>query len=137
MRTVVFADTSALLPLLNADDDDYGMALSAWDRLEQKRARIVTSNYVLLETVALAQKRLGFDAVRDFLENIVPLFEVEWVDRDIHDAAARELVAVRRRKLSLVDFVSFHVMRRLGVQLALAFDSHFGEHGFDYVSARH
>jgi predicted nucleic acid-binding protein len=41
------------------------------------------------------------------------------------------LLAAGRRKLSLVDCVSFELMRGCGCNHAFAFDAHFEEQGFD------
>jgi len=36
-----------------------------------------------------------------------------------------------RRQLSLVDCISFEVMRRRGIKTAFTFDDHFAEQGFE------
>ena len=41
------------------------------------------------------------------------------------------LLAEGRRKLSLVDCVSFELMRDKGRHTGFAFDAHFNEQGFD------
>jgi predicted nucleic acid-binding protein len=38
-----------------------------------------------------------------------------------------------QRDLSLVDFVSFELMRREGIRTAFTFDRHFAEQGFECV----
>lgn len=43
------------------------------------------------------------------------------------------MLAANRRNLSLVDCVSFEVMRDLGVKDVFAFDPHFREHGFTCI----
>ena len=45
----VYVDTSALLPLLDADDNDHAAVRAAFDRLLNERATLTTSSYVLLE----------------------------------------------------------------------------------------
>ncbi len=40
------------------------------------------------------------------------------------------LLAASRRKVSLVDCLSFEVMRRYGIRSAFAFNSHFSEQDF-------
>jgi predicted nucleic acid-binding protein len=55
---------------------------------------------------------------------------VHWVTKEEHERAAAALLVADRRRLSLVDCVSFEVMRRLDVRECLAFDQYFVEQGF-------
>jgi predicted nucleic acid-binding protein len=57
-------------------------------------------------------------------------FEVEWVDKGLHDAGMRELTASPKRRLSLVDHISFLVMKRWNLTSAFAFDPDFKTAGF-------
>jgi predicted nucleic acid-binding protein len=41
------------------------------------------------------------------------------------------LLTANRRQLSLVDCVSFEMMRRLGIKTAFTYDRHFSEQGFE------
>ncbi|MCX6545076.1 MAG: PIN domain-containing protein [Acidobacteria bacterium] len=125
-----FVDTSALLALLDGGDDNHTAAVAAWQSLAAQSARLVTTNYVLVETTAVAQRRLGIDAVRALVGNLVPLLDVAFVDEATHAAAVAALLATGLRHLSLVDCASFEVMRRAGVTTAFAYDRHFGDQGF-------
>lgn len=129
----VFLDTSAVFAFLDADDENHGAAAEIWGRLQNRTETLVTHDYVLLETAALLQRRLGADALRDFLEGIVPLLSVVWIDEEFFRAAAAALLTARNRRLSLVDCASFEVMRRTGVRSFFAFDAHFADMGFDPV----
>ena len=129
----VFVDTSALLPLLDAEDADHAAVTSAWSDLKPAEAMLTTTNYVLLETSAVCQRRLGMPAARMLHQDIAPLVDVQWVTREVHDQAIAVMVAANRRELSLVDCVSFEVMRRLGIRRAFTLDEHFGEQGFECV----
>jgi predicted nucleic acid-binding protein len=126
----VFIDTSALLALLDADDPAHERARNAWNQLADEEASLVSTNYVVVETVSVAQHRLGMDAVRALVDDILPVIEVRIVDAIAHNAAVAALLAANRRQLSLVDCVSFEVMRQGELQRALAFDKHFKERGF-------
>lgn len=75
-------------------------------------------------------RRLGRDATRILLEAILPVVEIVWIDRDLHAAAVSALLAAIRRRVSLVDWVSFELMRRHGIQTAFAFDRDFAVQGF-------
>ena len=128
---IAFVDTSALYALLDLDDDNHAPARKTWTALLDSRAVLVTSNYVLVETCALVQHRLGMAAIRALQESIIPLLETEWVTKSQHDSALASLLAAGRKKLSLVDCVSFGAMRQAGIRKAFAFDGHFAEQGFE------
>ena len=125
-----FVDTSALLAVMNQADAVHGDARKTWEMLTSGRATLVTTNYVLLETISILQHRVGVAAVRTFHDDIVPVLTIEWISSDRHDAAMTALLAADRRRFSLVDSVSIDTMRRRGLRYAFAFDKHFDEQGF-------
>lgn len=127
----LFLDTSAFLAVLDADDRWHEPARATWTRELGAETALVTSNYVLVESTALIQHRLGLDALRLFESDVRPVLEVEWLDEEHHERAVAAVLAAGRRKLSLVDCASFDLMRRLGIRRAFTFDSHFEEQGFD------
>jgi predicted nucleic acid-binding protein len=131
----VFLDTSALLALIDADEVRHEDARLIWKRLLGNDVPIVTTNYVLVETYALTQRRLGSAAVRVLTDDLLPVVDVEWIGRELHEKAVSALIAASRRELSLVDAVSFEAMRQRGLDRAFAFDRHFEEAGFRLVAA--
>lgn len=130
-----FVDTSALLALLDRDEGHHAEAVACWERLATRGAALVTTNYVVLETIAVAQHRLGIEAVRAFAGDVLPLFDVVFIDPPTHAAGLASLLAAGRRRLSLVDCSSFEVMRHLDLREAFAFDKHFEEQGFARICA--
>ena len=126
----LFVDTSALLAFLDADQPRHSDAVDAWRKAIHDRETLVTSNYVLVETFALVQRRLGLDALRDLANDLLPLMEPLWVDEALHAAATAALFTAGRRKLSLVDCTSFEIMRRHGITAALSLDTDFAHQGF-------
>lgn len=129
----VFVDTSAFYAVLDADDQGHPPAKETWLMLLETGASLLTSNYVLVETSALLQNRLGVEAVRVFHQDVLPVLETIWVDETVHRAASSAFLTAGRRKLSLVDCVSFEVMRRGGIETAFTLDGHFAEQGFVLV----
>jgi predicted nucleic acid-binding protein len=125
-----FADTSGLYATLDADDQNHDRARTTWARLLERDGLLDTTNYVIVESLALVQHRLGIDAVRTFVADVRPVLRVEWITPEDHEGAVQGVLAAGRRSLSLVDCTSFAVMRRLGVDEVFAFDRHFGEQGF-------
>lgn len=129
----VFIDTSALLSILDSAETNHARAKEIWERLVEQDERLVVHNYTLVETMALVQNRLGMEAVRAFQQDAVPLLEIAWVDEASHTAGVAALLAANRRQLSLVDCISFHMMRQLGLSTAFAFDPHFAQQGFHTI----
>jgi uncharacterized protein len=129
----LFIDTSAFFALLDQDDDNHQRAADAWRKILEHTTRLFTSNYVLIETVALLQNRLGMEAVRLFHTEMVPAVHIEYVNANLHRLGVSSLLAAGKRKLSLVDCVSFEMMRHLGLNHAFTFDSHFRGQGFEMI----
>ncbi len=75
---MTFVDMSALYAVLDRDDANHDVARQTWDRLLQSPEALMTHNYVLVETAAIVQNRLGMPAVRAFQERIVPILQVHW-----------------------------------------------------------
>jgi predicted nucleic acid-binding protein len=73
---------------------------------------------------------VGFRAAATLHQDLVPAIDVAIADEDLH---RRGLIAWRSaggRRLSLIDCVSFELMRELRVDHALTFDRHFADQGF-------
>lgn len=129
----VFVDTSALYATLDSADAAHPAAQAIFRSL--RGSELVTHSYVVVETVALVQRRLGIPAVRDLVEGLLRPVSLVWVDEDLHMRALSALLAARRREVSLVDHTSFQLMRRQGITSAFAFDPDFEEEGFTTVRA--
>ena len=131
----LFVDTSAILALLNADDEEHRTAHSHWLRWIEDGVSLETHNYVVVESYALVQKRLGMEAIRGLESALLPLCTVHWVHLSQHQAAVQTMLAASRRSLSLVDCTSFVVMGESGITDAFEFDQHFAEQGFRLLPA--
>lgn len=130
-----FVDTSAFFALLDRDDKNHPLAERCLRKLFANDTVLITSNYVLVESFALIQRRLGMDALRVFQTNMTPVVRVEFVSPELHRLGVSAVLAASRRNLSLVDCVSFEIMRSLSIQSAFTFDDHFREQGFDLATA--
>ena len=128
-------DTSAFLAVLDQRDLNHPAAKARWIEMLNRGDELVSHNYILVETSAVVLRRLGLDAVRVFERDVVPVLRLVWVTREIHEAAAGAHLVAARRTLSLVDCVSFEVMRRTGVLTAFAFDRHFRQYGYETIPA--
>lgn len=129
---IVFVDTSAVIAMMLADDPHHATAVDEFAGFAAG-TRLVTHEYVVVESIAVLQRRVGMDAVRVFLGEVVPAMTVRWIDPDAHLAARTALLAADQRGVSFVDQVSFAVMRDEGLTSAFAFDDDFADAGFEVI----
>ena len=129
----VFVDTSALLAILDEDDRDHGEAADTFRSLLES-AELITHNYVLVECLALVRRRLGSAAVAQLSDGILPAIDTIWVDGALHQAAFAAHRAAG--SVSLVDHVSFEVMRREELDTVFTFDTDFEAQGFRRARSR-
>lgn len=127
---MVFADTSGLFAFLVKNDDMHLQAGNIFRSFAERDTRLLTSSYVLVETIALLQRRVGLDAVLDFQDRLLPLLEIIWVDSHWHTKAVNRLIAINQKDVSLVDCTSFVIMDAMEVDTAFCFDRHFEKNGY-------
>lgn len=130
----VFIDTSAFYALMDRSDAWHQSASRIWPHLLDKGYDLRTSNYVIVETLALLQNRLGFEAAHLWSRDVLGIVGTIWIDEVLHKLAFEIWMSLGRRKLSLVDCASFVAMRNDKVAEVFAFDKHFNENGFDVLS---
>ena len=130
---IIFVDTSAFLALVQVEEANHASARNTWKEYLNRGASFVTSNYVIVESVALIQNRVGISFVQQLSDELLSFVETHWVGEDQHHEALNYVLAANRRHLSLVDCSSFSTMRELGIQTAFTFDDHFREQGFRVI----
>lgn len=128
--STVFVDTSAFYAFLDADDHFHAECVRLFANCEHRGLHLIASNYVVHETWALIQARLGWAAVDDWLEALLPRCEVIWISATLLDRAVARCRQARERRLSLTDCTSFEVMLEQNCRWALADDEHFRQQGF-------
>lgn len=130
----VFVDTSAWYALASAGDQDHARARGLYTDLVERGDSLVTTSYVLAETMGLIQHRLGWKPLELFAA-AAQTCDVAWIDASRHRAAEELLFGRRRRRFNIVDAASFAVMRELKVESAFAFDDDFAREGFRVLPA--
>lgn len=126
-----FVDTSGLFALLVQNDAMHSQARDNFAYFARQKARLYTSSFVLVETSALLQRRVGLESVRDFHLKILPLLEIIWVNAEWYAKAVQRLFVQGKKDLSLVDCLSFEIMESYKISMAFTFDEHFEKAGFN------
>ena len=126
----IFVDTSAFYALMDRSDSYHKKAKKLWAFLLDREIYFKTTNYIITETLALLQNRLGFEAAQLYSSDILELVDILWVDESRHSLAFELWLSLGRKKLSLVDCVSFITMRHFRIENVFGFDQHFDQQGF-------
>lgn len=128
----VFVDTGAWFSFFVRSDPDHD---SVVDALERHHDRLVTTDWVLDELATLILMRAGHaraveagQAIRS--GGLAHMLHLDPADVD----GAWEIFATHDdKKWSLTDCSSFSLMRRLGIDTAVAVDGHFRQAGFNVL----
>lgn len=131
---MIFLDSSAIYAWADTADANHHTSVRRLQAILESGEQLLTHNYVLVESIAVLQARLGLVAANKLVKDSAA-FVIDWVDDDLHSSATRELERSKKRQLSLVDHISFLVMRRRKVDTAFAFDPDFATAGFRLFEA--
>lgn len=128
MKTV-FVDTSGFYAHLDPSDPFHVRAATLFDAAARDGWSLVTTNYVIMETIALIQSRLGWEALDVWSRGVLPHCQVAWVDEGLHALGEARWSHAHERRLSLTACISLEFMRRGGIFEAIAQDDHFERAG--------
>jgi predicted nucleic acid-binding protein len=133
----VLVDTSALLALAHPRDQYHARSVELAQRHLNEGGRFVGTVMVLGELHAHLLHLAGPARARTVVSNVLrdPLYSWVGVDSDLAAAAqSRWLDRYADQRFSLIDAVSFEVMRRDKIGTAFAFDRHFRTAGFELLT---
>jgi uncharacterized protein len=130
----IFADTAGWGHLIDPTQTYHALAADLYRTARQQGRKLITSNYILAELVALLTSplRIPRPSIIAFIEGLKasPYVEIMHVDASI-DAQAWQLLSQRPDKnWSLVDCASFVIMQYRGILEAFTTDHHFEQAGF-------
>ncbi len=129
---LLFVDTSAWFAFINRSSAEHAEVRRALYRFE---GRLVTSNFVFDETVTLCLYRLGHRTARQVGQVLLDVDTVDLIRVTAQDEGAAWTLFLNRadKSYSIRDCTSFVLMRRLGIQKALALDEDFRREGFEIM----
>jgi predicted nucleic acid-binding protein len=126
----VFVDTSGFYAFLDGTDAHHAEARECFRLAVDSGWRLQTTSYVVHESWAVIQARLGWQAVDAWIDDVLGSCEVQAVEAGLLALGAARCRQARVRSLSLTDCVSIEFMRQHGLRDAIAFDEHFAREGF-------
>lgn len=132
MKQSCFVDTSFFKAFVDPKDDFHAKAIQIFEQLKKESIMLVTSNFIIDETLTLIRYRCGLERAKEF-KSILEQFETDFkivrvLSRD--EANAWDWFTKDWSKLSFTDCVSFAMMKRLELKRVAVFDEDFKRAGF-------
>ena len=131
MANRIFIDTSAFVALFNESDKYHEQTRKFFKTLEGTRTLLITSDYIVDETVTAIMSRSNhtnactfLDQLQTFPMAIIPIFPVYFYP------AQRLFRRFKDKDFSFTDCTSFTYMQGHEVSTAITFDKHFSQMGF-------
>ncbi len=131
----LFGDTSFFFALIAKRDPAHRTAVTAYERLLRAGGHVVTTDYVLDETLTLTKARIDSAAALRLLDRIErsEAIELEEVTTDRFVSSKTYFRKHSDHDYSFTDCTSFVLMHEMGLRAALTTDRHFTEAGFDML----
>jgi predicted nucleic acid-binding protein len=127
-----FADTSFFFALAAKRDRTHEPAVKAFTRLLRLQRPLVTTDYVLDETLTLTKARTSAKVALALLDRIEssPALSIQHITHDRFAAAKAFFRKHADHGYSFTDCTSFVLMHEMEIRDVLTTDRHFAEAGF-------
>jgi len=129
----IFVDTSAWLALNDKNDRYHNRAVAKSLEIKIQRIELITSEYIIDESITLIRYRVSHKAAvvfgdSIFNSNIVRIMDVTNEGRN---RAWEKFKQYDDKEFSFTDCTSFVLMKKMKLQKAFTFDEHFKRMGFE------
>jgi uncharacterized protein len=127
-----FLDTSYIIALEIADDQNHIAALQHWQSLRGTVPQLITTSYVFDEIVTFFNSRNRHSKAVEIGTQLLesPSVEVIPVDETLFFQGWKFFQKYTDKSYSLTDSISFLIMEQRQLTQALTFDKHFVQAGF-------
>lgn len=131
----LFVDTAGWLACADAADAAHVRCCAARDRALEAGLTLVTSDFVVDETLTLIRFRLGLSAADTWWQQVdrSPRLQWERIDSERFEKARHVFFQYRKKDFSFTDCTSFVVMREIRLTHAITTDRHFRQMGFQVL----
>jgi predicted nucleic acid-binding protein len=129
----LFLDTGYLIALEAVDDRNHQIALKHWQNLSISLPPLITTSYVFDEVVTFFNSRNRHAKAVEIgkLQLESPSVKLVHIDEALFHEAWKYFIQPADKLYSLTDCASYLVMKRQRVRVALTFDHHFVQAGFE------
>lgn len=133
----VFVDTGGWMACADGADPSHSACTAARDATLEAGHILITTDFVVDETLMLIRFRLGLAAANAWWQQIDGSARLRWerVENDRFERARHLFFQYRDKDLSFTDCTSFAVMQELKLKIVITTDRRFHQMGFDVLPA--
>jgi predicted nucleic acid-binding protein len=128
----VLIDTSVFYALTSEADSFHQRAIDTYERLVDWDRELWTTSYILVETIALIHRRLGYAALAQLTDSLGRHLQIFWIESTVHSEAWRRLAANQGVGMSFVDWTTALASTTLGAPV-FTFDRDFVREGISVL----
>jgi len=131
----IFVDTAGWMSCADGADAHHARSSAARDAALEAGQTLITTDFVVDETLTLIRLRLGLVAAERWWQQVdrSPRLRWERVESDRFEKGRLLFFQYRDKDFSFTDCTSFVIMRELRLTHALTTDTHFRQMGFQLL----
>jgi predicted nucleic acid-binding protein len=131
----LFVDTGGWMACADGADPTHVRCCAARDLALEAGQMLVTTDFIVDETLTLIRFRLGLGAAETWWQQVdrSPRLRWERIDSDRFEKARHLFFQYRDKHFSFTDCTSFVIMREIRLTHAITTDRHFRQMGFQVL----
>jgi predicted nucleic acid-binding protein len=135
MTEAVFVDSFAWIAAINKSDNYHEISLRILEELLNRQAKLVTTNYVVAETINALSKVEFRRTVIEFIDKLgkSPRVQIVKITDEIYNNAWTLYQQRMDKDWGITDCTSFEVMRMFNIKEAFTSDKHFEQAGYSLM----
>ncbi len=132
---MIYIDTGAFFARFAKKDQHHIQAMRIWKKIYKQNVKLVSSNFVIDETLTLLARKTSYEYSVEQAKNIYnsPTLTLLRPEKSDEIAAIKLFEKYADMKVSFTDCVSFQLMKKHKINKAFTFDMHFQLAGFDAI----
>ena len=127
----LFVDTSAFIALVDRTDKNHQSAKKCYREIIQSGNSLVSSNFVMCETLNYLRTRISYSVSIEFRESTYKsnILEISFINLETEEAAYKIFKKYKDKDFSFTDCTSFALMETEKIKKVFSFDRHFMQYG--------
>jgi predicted nucleic acid-binding protein len=131
----IFVDSFAWIAAINKSDNYHEISLRILEELLNKQAKLITTNYIVVETINALSKVKFRKTVIEFIDKLKksPHVQIVKITDEIYNNAWTLYQQRMDKDWGITDCISFEVMQMFNIRKAFSSDKHFEQAGYSLM----